>query len=203
MSVRDPKRRPSVRILLVPHRNPGTVIRQKLHSGGSILIGGSVHRGLAVVIHRVHIGAQIQRHPQRLHHFAFRSGIFTRRTGPQSRRHNQRRCVIRVRNLGVRAQRSQSPHQLGVRAAGRKQERRSAHCIQTGEPHIDLLCHPRVDVRSVFHQLLHKLKAAHVSGPLRSRIVVAKTSLANPRNRVQSGPTWQRGIRIGARIQHD
>ena len=65
-----------------------------------------------------------------------------------------------------------------------------------------LLRHPRVHVRAVRDELLHELEAGHrCRSRRRRRIVVADAGLADRRDRVQRGVAGQVGVRIGAGVE--
>src|SRR5436190_21233780 len=76
-SVADGNRqwRPPELVRPIPHVDPGAPGREELHHLGEVFVGCGMHGGLAVVVDRIHVGAEVQCHLEGLEHFALCPGV--------------------------------------------------------------------------------------------------------------------------------
>ena len=165
-------------------------------------VGGAVHHGLAIAVHRVDVRTELQQQLGRLVGLLLRAGLLQRCRRAKARGRHQRCRALHVRQPRIGAELQQGLHQRHVRLVGREQERRRSLDIDLRRYRLAVR-QPAIDIRSHGDQGPHELQARQVSGALRRRVaaVVAILGLAHPSDGVQRGVAGTLVIRIRASLQ--
>ena len=161
-----------------------------------------MHGGLALVVDRVDVQPEIQRHLNGLDDLRLGARVLSRGRRAEPRRHHERGRAVVVGQVRVGAQFGQQPHVRRVGGPGGEQEGGAADEVQCGDAGRRPRRHTHVQVRAMRNQLPGELEARHGARPSRCRIVAAGDArLTHPGELVQRGPAARRGIGVGAAIQ--
>jgi len=142
--------------------------------------------GLAVAVHRVHVGAELDQQLHRLQDVRLGAGRLLGRAHADAGRGQERGRALGVRQRRVGAQLDERFHQRNVRRGGRRQEGGRAGPVEDA-PVRDARFRPQVHPGAVGDQLLDELKAgefARADGRGVPFLVVAAARLAHPGDHV-------------------